>query len=79
MRPRSRVRFDPAGDYVRRYVPALAKLPAKFVHTPWTAPAAVLARAGIVLGETYPAPIVEHEVARHRYLAVASDHIKRRA
>lgn len=61
-------RFDPDGDYVRRWVPALAKLPSKFVHQPWTAPTDVLAKAGVRLGETYPGPIVEHGAARARAL-----------
>ena len=28
-------RFDPAGDYVRRYVPELANVPGPQVHQPW--------------------------------------------
>ena len=61
-------RFDPDGDYVRRYVPELAHLPAAFIHKPWLAPAATLAQAGVTLGATYPRPIIEHECARQRAL-----------
>jgi deoxyribodipyrimidine photo-lyase len=32
---RQALRFDPDGDYVRRYVPELADVPGKAVHTPW--------------------------------------------
>jgi deoxyribodipyrimidine photo-lyase len=46
-------RFDQAGDYVRRYVPELAGLPAAGIHTPWRLDAAARRRLG------YPAPIVE--------------------
>ena len=39
-------RFDPDGNYVRRWLPVLARLPAKYIHQPWLAPEAVLADAG---------------------------------
>jgi len=61
-------KFDPGGDYVRRWIPALAKLDRRYIHAPWTAPADDLRKAGIKLGETYPRPIVEHEAARKRAL-----------
>ncbi len=63
-------RFDPAGAYVRRWVPELAPLPDTALHAPWEAPPLVLAEAGITLGETYPAPIVDHAVQRERALAM---------
>ena len=62
-------KFDPDGKYVKRFVPELAKLPAKYIHAPWTAPDSVLAQAGIRLGTTYPKPIVDHSEARDRALA----------
>ena len=71
-------RFDPKGDYVRHYVPELANMPAKHIHAPWQAPAAVLAEAGVRLGGTYPEPIVDHSAARKRALA-AFETIKRGA
>ena len=65
-------RFDPEGDYVRANVPELSRVPKKFIHTPWLAPAEILAAAGVKLGATYPAPIVEHAAARDRALAAFS-------
>lgn len=65
-------KFDPKGAYVGAFVPELSRLAPKWVHRPWDAPREVLTLAGIVLGETYPKPIVEHEVARERALKALS-------
>ncbi len=63
-------RFDAEGTFIRRYLPELASVPAKFIHAPWTLPAAEQARTGVIVGRTYPAPIVEHAVQRVRALAL---------
>jgi deoxyribodipyrimidine photo-lyase len=68
-------KFDPDGAYVRRFVPELARLPARVIHKPWTADAATLRAAGVTLGATYPRPIVDHAAARERaLLALKSTH-----
>jgi len=61
-------KFDPDGTYVRRFVPELARLPESVIHAPWEAPALVLQAAGVRLGATYPAPIVDLAAGRDRAL-----------
>ncbi len=62
-------RFDPAGAYVRRWLPELARVPEPLVHTPWEMPDDAQRAAGCVIGRDYPAPIVDHAWARRRALA----------
>ena len=51
-------KFDPQGRFIRRYVPELAALSDKAIHEPWK-------HGGI---STYPAPVVDHALARLRTL-----------
>ncbi len=53
-------KFDPVGEYVRRWVSELGGVPARYIHTPWKMPTPLAA---------YPAPIVDHALARARALA----------
>jgi deoxyribodipyrimidine photo-lyase len=62
-------RFDPEGNYVRRWVPELRAVPAAVIHEPWTMDDAQQAATGCRIGVDYPAPIVDHAAARQRALA----------
>lgn len=61
-------KFDRDGSFVRRFVPELTNMPAKYIHRPWDAPKSILEAAGVTLGRTYPHPIVDHAFARERAL-----------
>ncbi len=63
-------KFDPDGAYVRRWVPELARVPARWIQAPWEAPPLALAEAGVTLGGNYPAPIVDHGERRERAIAM---------
>jgi deoxyribodipyrimidine photo-lyase len=62
-------KFDPAGAYVRKWLPELTRMPDEFVHKPWAAPSLVLHAAGVELGRNYPHPMVDHGTARDKALA----------
>lgn len=62
-------KFDPKGDYVRKFVPELADLPNDYIHKPFEAPVGVLQMAGVKLGDTYPKPIIDRKIAREKALA----------
>lgn len=55
------IKFDPDGDYVRRYVPELRHIPGKAVHEPWMVPGGY--------DQGYPERIVDHAIERERALA----------
>jgi len=57
-------KFDPHGDYLLRWLPTLQRLSARFRHAPWTAPANLLATAGLKLGRDYPQPVIDLGAAR---------------
>jgi deoxyribodipyrimidine photo-lyase len=65
---------DPHGAFVRRWLPALARVPDEHIHRPWLMSGALQRSVGCVIGRDYPAPIVDHESAarqaRERLAAV---------
>ncbi len=66
------VKFDPKGDYIRKFVPELAHVLTDSIHAPHEAPPFILSQAGVTLGVTYPHPIVNHAKARVRALEIYS-------
>ena len=62
-------KFDARGEYARRWIPELQKVPKKFVFSPWTAPSSILSASEVDLGGNYPGPCVDHSEARARALA----------
>jgi deoxyribodipyrimidine photo-lyase len=64
------LKFDPDGAFIRRFVPELVNVPTEFIHTPWKMPSDLQTQIGCQIGEDYPAPIVDHKLARERVLSV---------
>lgn len=57
---------DPHGIFVKRWLPALRAVPTEFIFEPWTLPAMLQQDLGIHIGTTYPAPMLDHQIAaRH--------------
>jgi len=54
-------KYDPKGVYVRRFLPQLKNFPDKYIYEPWKAPLADQRKAGCIIGQDYPKPIVIHE------------------
>ncbi len=57
-------KFDPNGDYVKKWLPQLKSLPNHLIHKPWSATKIELALYNLTLGKDYPLPIVDHDKAR---------------
>ena len=57
-------KFDPEGEYIRKYIPELCDLPNKYLFNPWEAPDNILKLARVQLGSTYPNPIVDLKQSR---------------
>ena len=53
--------FQSSGNYIRKYVPKLAKFPKEYIYEPWKAPLSVQKGCGCIIGQDYPKPIVNHD------------------
>jgi len=60
---------DKSGEYIRKYLPILKKMPEKYIYQPWEAPLQVQKAAGCVIGKDYPRPMVDHAVVSKENMA----------
>ena len=58
--------LDPAGVFIRRWLPELSEVPDRWLHEPWAMPERVQRTSRCRMGEDYPLPIVDHEQAARR-------------
>lgn len=65
-------KFDVTGEYIRKWIPELAEVPNKYIHSPWEASKELLKSSKVELGITYPKPIIDHPIARNRALELYS-------
>jgi deoxyribodipyrimidine photo-lyase len=61
-------KFDPSGQFIRRYVPEVARLDDRDIHAPWRASLGRQRAAGCIVGTDYAAPLVDHAQARGKTL-----------
>jgi deoxyribodipyrimidine photo-lyase len=61
-------KFDPAGKYIKKWVPELRNVPSSYIHEPWLMPLDLQEQIGVRIGRDYPQRIVDRAVARERTL-----------
>jgi deoxyribodipyrimidine photo-lyase len=66
-------KFDTKGDYIKKWCPELKNIPNEFLHKPWEMSEELQKEKNIILGKTYPLPIVKHEEARNLALKAFQD------
>jgi deoxyribodipyrimidine photo-lyase len=62
-------KFDPDGTYIRKCLPELQAVPGKHIHEPWKMPLELQQKIGVVIGQTYPTPILDRSIVKARTLA----------
>jgi deoxyribodipyrimidine photo-lyase len=63
------LKFDPNGEFVRRWLPELERVPTRYIGEPWLMPDSVQEQAGCIIDRDYPAPIIDRTLTRPRTLA----------
>lgn len=63
-------KFDPDGKYTKKYVPELKDMPVEYLFNPWEAPNDILNKAGVIIGDNYPMPIVDIKLSREKALQI---------
>jgi len=61
-------RFDPEGEYIKKYIPELANVPNHYIHSPWEMPIDIQEKSHCEIGKDYPNPIIDHNYAKQRTL-----------
>lgn len=69
-------KFDPKGEFIRRWVPELADLDNNGIHCPASLTELERIAAGVHLGENYPHPVVDHHVQKDLAVALLSSNAK---
>ena len=61
-------KFDKEGIYTKKWVSELKNVPSEFLYKPWELEKKYQEQIGMIVGKNYPAPIVEHTIARNAAL-----------
>ncbi len=62
-------KFEPAGEYIRKFIPEIQRLPDKYIHSPWETPITIQHESKTLIGRDYPKPIVELKKSRELALS----------
>jgi len=66
-------KYDPNGDYIRKWVPELQDVPDKHIHKPYKMNKLEQNDCGVEIGKDYPRPIVDHDVERKKAVEMFED------
>lgn len=62
-------KFDAEGKYIKKYVPELKDVDAKYIHEPWEHSEILKEKYGIELGKDYLLPVVNHSEIKDRVIS----------